>query len=223
MDQFQRATKIDVKLTSFVYWIKQSSGTIIFGETGANFLDKNWSYISKFDSKQSRIFLFGHYEKKYLRVTIAFQEENVNKVTGEIRFRNLNRSYDLLAMFSGEVKENGENILEKYISDDMSFVSEMCEEINDENYVSKTLNELVDKEYIKSIKIQKSSEKTEDFGVWKKFLDELKVSNEYINNFLNEDLKPEDLQFLTVEELSEFIPKLSDRTKIQKHLLQLNK
>jgi asparagine synthetase A len=72
--------------------------------------------------------------------------------------------------------------------------------------------------YFKSIKIQKSSVKNEDFEEWKKFFNALKVSDDYINNFLNEDLKPEDLQFLTVEELYEFIPKLSDRTKIQKHL-----
>eukprot|EP01080_Neovahlkampfia_damariscottae_P005301 gene5301-8919_t len=94
-------------------------------------------------------------------------------------------------MFSGDVKQYGENILGNSVSDDIPFVSEMWEEINDKNYISKTLNELVDKEYIKSIKIQKSSIKdTEDFGEWKKFLDSLKISNDYIDNFLDEDLKP---------------------------------
>eukprot|EP01080_Neovahlkampfia_damariscottae_P003279 gene3279-5721_t len=98
MDQFQRSTQIEVKLTSFVHWINQSVDTIIFGETSAEFLDKKWSYISKFDSEPSRIFLFGYHENEYLRVTITFQEHfPSNKVAGEIRFRNFNRSYDLLA------------------------------------------------------------------------------------------------------------------------------
>eukprot|EP01080_Neovahlkampfia_damariscottae_P012902 gene12902-7414_t len=143
---------------------------------------------------------------------IAFDETS-NKVTGEIRFRNINRSYELLAMFSGDVNQIGENILGNPISKDV-FVEEMWKEVNEENYISESLNELVDKEYIKSIKIQKSSVKdTKGFEEWKKFLDNLKISNIYIDNFLDEDLKPGDLEFLTVEELSEFIPKLSDRTK----------